>query len=101
MATLYFEDGPSSQNLESIQKELSPLGVKLSMWEIPDSEGAKLLKKETLSEKEKSAALQALDVYFERLKEGQRLCVQRHDRCFQLHSKFGRHVRKVHVPSHS
>lgn len=71
MATLYFEDGTFTENLDSIQKELAPLNVQLNFWPIDDARAQALLSKESLDDEEKEETLKGLDRYFEILKNEQ------------------------------
>lgn len=49
---------------------LAPLGIQVATWPVPAA-AAPLLDKTSLAEDEKEAALQAMDVYFEKLKTEQ------------------------------
>lgn len=70
MAILHQEDGTKTSNLEEIAQALAPLKVKLNYWSVGnDAETQQLLAKPTLNETEKEKVLQALDLYFQQLKE--------------------------------
>lgn len=70
MAILRFEDGTTYTKLEDISKALAPLNVALNYWTVGDHrETRRLLDKAALSDEEKEAVLQALDGYFEELKQ--------------------------------
>jgi 1,2-dihydroxy-3-keto-5-methylthiopentene dioxygenase len=72
MAILRLEDGTTYTQLEDISRELAPLKVELNYWSVGDApETRKLLLKEALTEEEKEQVLQALDRYFEQLKQTQ------------------------------
>lgn len=68
MATLFFENGQSTSNIEDISNALSPLGVQLSHWPIEPSIQS-ILQKESLDEKEKQRVLEGCDGYFQQLKD--------------------------------
>ncbi|MBR8827453.1 MAG: acireductone dioxygenase [Gomphosphaeria aponina SAG 52.96 = DSM 107014] len=70
MAILRKQDGTITTNLEAIAQELAPLQVKLNLWPI-DPATHQLLAKEALAEEEKEQVLQALDPYFQQLKENE------------------------------
>src|SRR5262245_11488703 len=65
MAKLRRDDGVVWTELSDIQRELAPLGIRLSDWPTGD---VPLLRKETLDDAEKGQVLAALDHYFEKLK---------------------------------
>lgn len=70
MAILRLEDGTIISELSEISRELAPLNIQLNRWPVGDSpEVQRLLAKEVLSEDEKAQVLQALDGYFEELKQ--------------------------------
>ena len=69
MAILRLEDGTTYTQLKDIARELAPLNVQLHHWSIGDAEVRRLLAKASLDESEKKQVLQALDGYFEQLKE--------------------------------
>jgi 1,2-dihydroxy-3-keto-5-methylthiopentene dioxygenase len=70
MAILRLEDGTTYTQLEDIARELAPLKVQLNYWSVGENpETRNLLAKEALNEDEKERVLQALDGYFERLKQ--------------------------------
>ncbi|GFE70975.1 acireductone dioxygenase [Chroococcus sp. FPU101] len=70
MAILRFEDGTTYTNLEDISRTLAPLNVALNYWTVGDNrETRDLLDKAALSDEEKEAVLQALDGYFEEMKQ--------------------------------
>ncbi|NJK47028.1 acireductone dioxygenase [Candidatus Gracilibacteria bacterium] len=70
MAILRLEDGTTYTQLEDIARELAPLKVQLNYWSVGENpEIHNLLAKEALNENEKERVLQALDGYFERLKQ--------------------------------
>ncbi|NEO89648.1 MAG: acireductone dioxygenase [Moorea sp. SIO3G5] len=70
MAVLRLEDGTTYTELSDIAGELAPLKVQLNHWSVGDNpEIHSLLEQDTLSDIEKETVLQALDSYFEQLKE--------------------------------
>ncbi|MGH2414272.1 MAG: 1,2-dihydroxy-3-keto-5-methylthiopentene dioxygenase [Microcystaceae cyanobacterium] len=70
MAILRLEDGTTYTQLEDISRELAALKVQLNYWTVGDNpETHNLLGKEALDEEEKEQVLQALDYYFEQLKQ--------------------------------
>ncbi|MDJ0553791.1 MAG: cupin domain-containing protein [Microcoleaceae cyanobacterium MO_207.B10] len=70
MAILELEDGTIYTQLSDITRELAPLNIQLNYWPVgEDPEVNKLLKKEVLNDQEKEQLLQALDHYFEDLKQ--------------------------------
>jgi 1,2-dihydroxy-3-keto-5-methylthiopentene dioxygenase len=70
MAILRLEDGTTYTQLEDISRELAPLNVALNYWSVGDAPAIRnLLAQEALTEDEKEQAIQALDSYFERLKQ--------------------------------
>lgn len=71
MARLHLEDGTIYTQLEDIARELDPLNVQLNYWSVGNrSEIRELLLKDALNEEEKEQVLEALDGYFEQLKQG-------------------------------
>jgi len=70
MAVLRFEDGTTYTDLEDIARTLAPLQVQLNYWTVgDDATTLGLLNRAALSDEEKEAVLQALDGYFEELKQ--------------------------------
>ena len=70
MAVLRLEDGKTYTELSDIAQELAPLKVQLNHWSVGENpEIHSLLEQDTLSDIEKETVLQALDSYFEQLKE--------------------------------
>lgn len=70
MAILRLEDGTTYTRLEDIARELASLNVQLNYWSVGDNgETRQLLAKEALTDDEKERVLQALDGYFEQLKD--------------------------------
>lgn len=70
MAILRLEDGTTYTDLNDIACELAPLNVELNYWTVGDNQQTRaLLAKEALNDEEKEQVLQALDRYFESLKE--------------------------------
>jgi 1,2-dihydroxy-3-keto-5-methylthiopentene dioxygenase len=70
MAILRLEDGTSYTQLQDISRELASLGIQLNYWSVGDNpETLRLLAQAELDETEKEAVLQALDAYFEQLKQ--------------------------------
>ncbi len=70
MAILQLEDGTTYTQLGDIARELAPLNVQLNHWPVGEyPEVHHLLAKDALSEEEKEQVLQALDGYFEELKQ--------------------------------
>lgn len=70
MAILRLEDGTTYSQLDEIARELNPLNVHLNSWPVGDNpETHKLLAKDSLTDDEKEQVLQALDSYFEQLKQ--------------------------------
>ncbi len=70
MAILRLEDGTTYTQFEDIARELAPLNVRLNRWSIGDNpEIHHLLTQDTLGDEEKEQVLQALDGYFEELKQ--------------------------------
>lgn len=67
MATLFFENGNSTSDLETISTELSSLGVQLSHWPIEPSIQT-ILQKTALDDREKQRVLEGCDGYFQQLK---------------------------------
>lgn len=70
MAILRLENGTTYTQLSDITRELAPLNIQLNRWPIGDSaEIRNLLAQDVLSDAEKEQVLQALDGYFEELKQ--------------------------------
>jgi 1,2-dihydroxy-3-keto-5-methylthiopentene dioxygenase len=70
MAILRLEDGTTYTQLSDITRELAPLNIQLNRWPVGDNpEIQNLLAKDTLCDAEKEQVLQALDRYFQELKE--------------------------------
>jgi 1,2-dihydroxy-3-keto-5-methylthiopentene dioxygenase len=70
MAILRAEDGTTYTQTEDIARELAALNVNLARWSVGDDrEIHALLAKEALDDWEKEQVLQALDGYFEQLKQ--------------------------------
>ena len=70
MAILQLEDGTTYTQLSDIARELAPLNVQLNRWPVGEHpEVHHLLAKDALNEEEKEQVLQALDGYFEELKQ--------------------------------
>lgn len=70
MAILRLEDGTTYTQLSDITRELAPLKIKLNSWPVGDNpEMRELLGKDALDDNQKEQVLQALDGYFEQLKE--------------------------------
>lgn len=70
MAVLQLEEGTTYTQLSDIEQELAPLNVQLNRWPVGDNpEIQSLLAKDALSDEEKEKVLQALDGYFEELKQ--------------------------------
>ncbi|HAG82299.1 MAG TPA: acireductone dioxygenase [Cyanobacteria bacterium UBA12227] len=70
MAILRLEDGTTYTKLDDIARELAPLNIGLSFWTVGDDpEIHRLLAKDALNDEEKEQVLQALDGYFEELKQ--------------------------------
>ena len=70
MAILRLEDGTTYTQLSDITRELAPLKIKLNSWPVGDNpEMRELLAKDALDDNQKEQVLQALDGYFEQLKE--------------------------------
>ena len=70
MAILKLEDGTSYTSVDDIARELAPLNVQLNRWSIGNNPDLKnLLAKDALSDEEKAQVLEALDGYFEQLKQ--------------------------------
>ena len=68
MAVLRYENGDTVADLETIQKELAPLNVKLDRWAVDEGRVLELLGKERLTDGEKEEVLKGLDKRFETLK---------------------------------
>lgn len=70
MAILRLEDGTTYTQLSDITRELAPLKIQLNSWPVGDNpEIRELLAKDALDDNQKEQVLQALDGYFEQLKE--------------------------------
>jgi 1,2-dihydroxy-3-keto-5-methylthiopentene dioxygenase len=70
MAILRLEDGTTYTQLSDITRELAPLNIQLNSWPVGDNpEIRELLAKDALDDNQKEQVLQALDGYFEQLKE--------------------------------
>ena len=70
MAILRLENGTTYTQLSDIARELAPLNIQLKRWPVGDSEEIRnLLAQDVLSDVEKEQVLQALDSYFEELKQ--------------------------------
>lgn len=70
MAILRLEDGTIYTQLRDITRELAPLNIQLNHWAVgEDPEVHNLLAKDVLNDEEKEQLLQALDNYFEELKQ--------------------------------
>ena len=70
MAILKLEDGTTYTQVDDIARELAPLNVQLKRWSIGDNPDVQnLLAKDALSDEEKAQVLEALDGYFEQLKQ--------------------------------
>lgn len=70
MAILQLEDGTTYTQLEEIARELAALKVEVNRWSVGNNPEIQiLLNKAALNETEKEQVLQALDHYFEQLKQ--------------------------------
>jgi 1,2-dihydroxy-3-keto-5-methylthiopentene dioxygenase len=70
MAILQLEDGALLTDLTEIAYKLAPLNIQLNCWAVGDNPQLQgLLAQESLNEEEKEQILQALDGYFEQLKQ--------------------------------
>lgn len=70
MAILHLEDGRLLTDLTEIAYELAPLNIQLNRWAVGDDAQLQgLLAQESLNEEENEQVLQALDRYFEQLKQ--------------------------------
>ncbi|MEQ8960820.1 MAG: cupin domain-containing protein [Coleofasciculus sp. C2-GNP5-27] len=70
MAILQLQDGTTYTQLNDITQELAALNVKLNHWSVGDNpEIRRLLAQDSLTDEEKEQILQALDNYFEHLKQ--------------------------------
>ena len=70
MAILRHENGTTYTQLSDITRELAPLNIQLNRWPVGENpEIQNLLAKDALSDTEKEQVLQALDGYFQQLKE--------------------------------
>jgi 1,2-dihydroxy-3-keto-5-methylthiopentene dioxygenase len=70
MAILRLEDGTTYTQLSDMARELAPLNIQLNSWPVGDNpEILELLAKDAIDDSEKEQVLQALDGYFQQLKE--------------------------------
>ena len=70
MAILRLEDCTTYTQVDDIARELAPLYVQLKRWPVGDNPDVQnLLAKDALSDEEKAQVLDALDSYFEELKQ--------------------------------
>jgi 1,2-dihydroxy-3-keto-5-methylthiopentene dioxygenase len=70
MAILRLEDGTIYNKLSDISRELAPLNIQLNSWPVGDNQELRnLLAQDILNDSEKEQVLQALDRYFEKLKQ--------------------------------
>ncbi|HBB34156.1 MAG TPA: acireductone dioxygenase [Cyanobacteria bacterium UBA8803] len=70
MAILQLENGTAYTQLDDIARELAPLNVELNRWPVGDDPVIQsLLAQDVLSDAQKEQVLQALDSYFEQLKQ--------------------------------
>lgn len=70
MAILRLENGTTYTEIEDIAQKLAPLNVQLNYWAIGSNSQLKsLLERDSLSDTEKEEVLQALDYYFDKLKQ--------------------------------
>ncbi|MGB8686366.1 MAG: acireductone dioxygenase, partial [Microcoleus sp.] len=70
MAILRLEDGTTYTQLSDITRELAPLNIQLNSWPVGDNpEILELLAKDAIDDNQKEQVLQALDGYFQQLKE--------------------------------
>ena len=70
MAILRLEDGRTYTQLSDITRELTPLNIQLNSWPVGDNpEIRELLAKDAIDDNQKEQVLQALDGYFQQLKE--------------------------------
>jgi 1,2-dihydroxy-3-keto-5-methylthiopentene dioxygenase len=70
MAILRLENGTTYTQLSDITRELAPLNIQLNRWPVGDNpEIQNLLAKDALDDNQKEQVLQALDRYFQQLKE--------------------------------
>ena len=70
MAILRREDGTIYTQLDEITRELSTLNIQLNYWSVGDDpEIHRLLAEDSLNDQEKEQVLEALDGYFEELKQ--------------------------------
>ncbi|MFM9264518.1 1,2-dihydroxy-3-keto-5-methylthiopentene dioxygenase [Tychonema sp. BBK16] len=70
MAILRLEDGTTYTQLSDITRELAPLNIQLNSWPVGDNpEIRELLAKDAIDDNQKEQVLQALDGYFQQLKE--------------------------------
>ena len=70
MAILRLEDGTTYTDLSDISRELAQLNIQLNRWPVgEDPEIRNLLAQDVLNDSEKEQVLEALDGYFEELKQ--------------------------------
>ena len=70
MAILRLEDGTTYTQLSDITRELAPLNIQLNSWPVGDNpEIRELLALDAIDDNQKEQVLQALDGYFQQLKE--------------------------------
>ena len=70
MAILRLEEGTIYTQVSDITRELAPLNIQLNHWPLgEDQEVHNLLKKDVLNDQEKEQLLDALDNYFQELKQ--------------------------------
>lgn len=70
MAILRLENGTTYTQLSDIARELAPLNIQLNSWPVGDNpEILELLALDALDDNQKEQVLQALDGYFQQLKE--------------------------------
>ena len=72
MAILRLEDGTTYTQIDEITRELNPLNIHLKKWTVGNNpETHQLLAQDSLTDAEKEQVLQALDSYFEQLKQSE------------------------------
>lgn len=70
MAILRTDQGEVYTQWEDIAQKLAPLGVQLNRWSVGDNQEIRqILSQDKLSDEQKEQVLQALDQYFEQLKQ--------------------------------
>jgi 1,2-dihydroxy-3-keto-5-methylthiopentene dioxygenase len=70
MAILRLENGRTYTQLSDITRELAPLNIQLNSWPVGDNpEIRELLALDAIDDNQKEQVLQALDGYFQQLKE--------------------------------